>query len=240
MNVNNWLDRPGFVAAAAFVAGVVVAAIVVVLILARGDGDDGEPRVVATTTLARTPLATLPRTTATPAARTATPRATVTATPSNPRDPDDALAAFVRDELGESYIGPCPQEVGDQVPQGICSVELYRSEDLVTFGLGAPFSEGIGEAVLTRNEDGSWSIEFVQAPPVGEGALSIGVQAVVLGAGDCLNFREEPGTSAAVLTCQLDGTRAEVIDGPVEADGITWWQLDGLGWASAQFLVAAP
>jgi hypothetical protein len=228
----NWLSRPWVIAGIGFGVGAVIAAIAVVIVLSM-DGDDGNGGsvVVGTTTPARAPSGTPGTATAT--RPPGTPGAAPSATPGNPRDPDDALAAFVQRELGEAYIGPCPQEIGDELPQGICSVELYRSTDLVTFSLGHPFSEGIGEAVLTPDEQGNWQVHFVE---ISGAELRVGGQAVVLGAGDCLNFRDAPGTSSQVLSCQLDGTQAPVIGGPEQADGVTWWQLEGLGWASEQYL----
>jgi len=77
----------------------------------------------------------------------------------------------------------------------------------------------------------------VPAPALGGPALAVGAEALVYGAGDCLRFRASPSTSAEVLTCQLDGTRAVVAEGPVDADGQTWWRLEGFGWGSAQYLV---
>ena len=56
------------------------------------------------------------------------------------------------------------------------------------------------------------------------------------GVGECLNIRTAPGKSAAVVTCLSHGSPARLVGGPVEADGITWWQLDGHGWASGEFL----
>lgn len=179
-----------------------------------------------------------------PAARatrgeTPSPGSVSTGTPAGLDDPDEALAAFVRDELASEHIGECPSDLapGEEPPTGICSFELYRSEELVTFLLGVPFSEGIGEAVLTRNEDGTWSAEFVQAPPLGESDISVGSEAVVFGAGDCLNFRQAPSISAEIAWCRMDGTRGAVAEGPVDADGITWWRLEDLGWASGEYLV---
>jgi hypothetical protein len=228
------------VAVLAFVAGVAVAAVVLFFVFARGDGEGGDQQVVATSTARMTPAATIDSG-ATPIAGSATPTPgpPATATPAVFQDPDAALAAFVRDELGSEYIGPCPQELapGEEPPQGYCSIELYRSEELATFIVGRPFSEGIGEAVLTRSEDGFWSMDFVQAPPLGEIEISVGSEAVVFGAGDCLNFREEPSLSAEALWCLIDGTSARVVEGPIEADGHTWWRLEGLGWASEQYLV---
>jgi hypothetical protein len=44
-----------------------------------------------------------------------------------------------------------------------------------------------------------------------------------------------------------DGTKARVVDGPREADGFTWWKLDGFdksntalsGWSVSDYLKAS-
>jgi hypothetical protein len=227
----SWVNRPAIVAGIAFVIGAIVAGVVVAIILTSGDGDDnstvdGNVTPGTTTTPVGTAAATITGTT--------TPG--VSPTPPNLRNPDDALAAYVQAELGETYIGPCPQTPAGETPQGICSIELYRSAELVTFLVGPPFSEGIGEAVLTPAESGIWSVTFVpitNQPPV------VGRQAVVIGAGDCLNFRASPGTGGESLSCQQDGNSADVVGGPQVADNVTWWQLKDLGWASVEFLQGA-
>lgn len=228
----------------AFVSGAAVAAVVVlVIVFLRGGDDDGDRQAVGTATSETTPGATpaagtTPTTTGIAGAGTPMPGLTATATPASFQDPDEALAAFVRDELESQYIGECPQELapGEPPATGTCSRELYRSEELVTLLLGSPFSEFFGEAVVTRNEDGSWSLNLVPAPPLGQFEISVGSEAVVYGAGDCLNFREAPSASAEVRSCQIDGTKGRVVDGPVDADDHTWWNLEGLGWASSQYL----
>ena len=231
--MSSWLDRPGYVALVAFVAGGIVVGLVLFFVL-RGDGDDGgEPQVVATATSEVTPEATT-----TTEQMTVTPAVTGTATPPRFQDPDEALNAFVLAELDSEHIGECPERLvgGEEPPRGICSIEMYRSAELVTFSLGLPFSEFFGEAVLTLDEDGFWSVDFVRVPPLGESQVSVGSEAVVLGAGDCLNFREEPNIDAGVNFCVIDGTKGVVVEGPVDADGITWWRVEELGWASEQFL----
>jgi hypothetical protein len=78
-------------------------------------------------------------------------------------------------------------------------------------------------------------VTFVKAPAPGA-ALAVGSTAVVYQARDCLNFREAPNINARVLTCQSDGAKGTVAEGPTQADGHTWWRVEGLGWASGQFL----
>jgi len=68
-------------------------------------------------------------------------------------------------------------------------------------------------------------------------SLQVGAAAIVAtDDGDCLNVRSGPGRAAPVITCLADGTPVRVIDGPMPADGVTWWQLDGLGWAAGEYL----
>ncbi len=73
------------------------------------------------------------------------------------------------------------------------------------------------------------------APP---GPLRPGVRAVVAGAGDCVNVREGPATSAKVVQCLPDGARLKLEEGPMTADGYQWWRLEGLGWAVSNYLSA--
>ena len=123
-----------------------------------------------------------------------------------------------------------------QRPEGMCCVQLSHSEGLATSNVGPFGSEALGEAVVLPGADGAWSLAFFESPAP-DARITLGGNAMVFQAADCLNFRNAPSTTSDVLWCQLDGTRATVEGGPVEADGQTWWQLEGLGWASASFLV---
>lgn len=229
--MSRWLDRPGYVGVISFAGGAILAGIIVLVIVfvVRGDGDDdgGGAQVLATSTDG--PLADGgPTAGGTPGA---------TAKPGGAPDPDEALEVFVEDVLESEYLGDCPEELpeGEAPPTGVCSLELYRTEEFATFFIGDPFSEFFGETIITRGEDGLWSVNFIPSGPLGE-TVEVGAQAVVYGAGSCLRFRAEPGLSAEVVSCQIDGRRAQVAEGPEAADDITWWRLDGLGWASEEFL----
>ncbi len=224
------MNRQAYIMAGAFVGGIAIATLVVVLvILLRGDGDEDAGDQVAVATSTAGPTAASPAVGAPPAGGTPAPEET--------GGPDEALEAFIADEYASDHIGECPQELaeGEPAPDGICSIELHRGEELVTFLLGPPFSEIFGEAVLTRREDGSWTVNFVGSGPLGE-TVSVGSEAVVFGAGSCLNFRDAPDVLAEVQICSIDGTTGQVAEGPQDADGHTWWRLEGLGWASGEFL----
>ena len=73
-------------------------------------------------------------------------------------------------------------------------------------------------------------------PPPAEIAVGGFVRVV-----DGVNFRTDPTTGGQLIRALADGVVLEVIGGPTDADGFTWWQLrdvDGsIGWAAAQYLV---
>ncbi|HET8522785.1 MAG TPA: SH3 domain-containing protein [Thermomicrobiales bacterium] len=60
---------------------------------------------------------------------------------------------------------------------------------------------------------------------------------------DALNVRSDPGLHGAVLSVLPYGTHAVVADGPVEADGYTWYAInaDGgeSGWVASEYLATA-
>ena len=73
--------------------------------------------------------------------------------------------------------------------------------------------------------------------------LRVGVQAAVFGVGsDKLNIRNSPSLSESqVLFRESEGKLFEVVGGPQEADGFTWWrvrdpQFQVEGWAVANYL----
>lgn len=72
--------------------------------------------------------------------------------------------------------------------------------------------------------------------------IAIGFYVQVSGTeGNNLSFRAGPGTNYARLKVIAEGSVLKVLDGPVEADGYVWWQLqdvsDGMiGWAAADYL----
>ena len=77
--------------------------------------------------------------------------------------------------------------------------------------------------------------------------LAIGVQAAVYNVGnDELNVRNIPSLKESdVLFRAAEGTLFNVIGGPQQADGFSWWQLhdpqfEVIGWAVANYLQAVP
>lgn len=81
---------------------------------------------------------------------------------------------------------------------------------------------------------------LVPAVPT-EIAIGIYVKVSGTGGGD-LSFRANAGTNYARLKVVAEGSILRVLDGPVEADGYVWWQLQDVsdemvGWAVADYLV---
>ena len=72
--------------------------------------------------------------------------------------------------------------------------------------------------------------------------IAIGIYVQVSGTeGNDLSFRAGPSTNHARLKIVAEGAVLKVLDGPAEADGYVWWQLqdvsDGVvGWAVADYL----
>jgi hypothetical protein len=106
---------------------------------------------------------------------------------------------------------------------------------MVTLAQGPILADGYA---WWRLEGHGWAageyLAGVTAPgPVWRAGAAVVVNA---GEGDCLNLREAPGLAAPVASCLPNGARLTISDGPREADGHVWWQLDSRGWAAAVFL----
>jgi len=73
--------------------------------------------------------------------------------------------------------------------------------------------------------------------PIGV-SFAAGATVVVTGTGDCLRVHDQPALSANVVDCLADGTAGTIVDGPVQADGYTWWEIQGEGWVDGEYLTA--
>ena len=82
-------------------------------------------------------------------------------------------------------------------------------------------------------------------PTPAAGQIGVGTVVRVLDTGpDGLNFRKDPARNGQRLRGLPEGGVYPVVGGPVQADGITWYQLrdkdNTLGWGSSAFLKLAP
>jgi len=74
--------------------------------------------------------------------------------------------------------------------------------------------------------------------------ITVGTYVQITGTGgDGLRLRSEPGLSGMVRFLAIDGEVFQVMDGPIELDGYTWWLLQApydpnvQGWAVADFMI---
>jgi uncharacterized protein YgiM (DUF1202 family) len=83
----------------------------------------------------------------------------------------------------------------------------------------------------------------VTIAPQRAGAVDFAIGDTVVVDTDRLNVREDFGTDADVITTLDTGAEAVVTDGPEEADGYTWYELDvedgTVGWAAGDYLALA-
>jgi len=78
--------------------------------------------------------------------------------------------------------------------------------------------------------------------------LTVGERVIVQDVSpDQLNVRDNPGVSGTNIVFRApEGTLFTVVDGPQQADGLTWWRIQDLnnasrvGWAAANYLVLSP
>ena len=78
-------------------------------------------------------------------------------------------------------------------------------------------------------------------PAPAAGAIGVGQRVRVAGTDqEGIRLRSEPGVDYATLVIVEEGVELDVLDGPQEADGYLWWQLemdDGtVGWAVEDYL----
>ncbi len=60
----------------------------------------------------------------------------------------------------------------------------------------------------------------------------------VTGTDECLNVRKGPSLSQERVDCIKDGEKVQIVDGPQEADGFTWWA-GATGWMAGEYLKLA-
>lgn len=87
-----------------------------------------------------------------------------TSTSDAPASLEEALGAWAEAEDLGRYLGPCPADFDESFPlDGVCSVELDRTEDRTVHGLGPPFSEIVVYLQLEEGT-GGWAVADEYAP----------------------------------------------------------------------------
>jgi len=95
-------------------------------------------------------------------------------------------------------------------------------------------------AVLPGSHARAASVPPIDAQAPFAARLEPDTTAIVSADGDCLSVRAEPYLEAERLACAEDGSEVRVLDGVVEADGLTWQHVEygGIrGWAADLYLV---
>ena len=197
------------------VAATLVAIVVIAATCFGGDDDDPEP----------------------------TPTPTPTATPSPTARAEEALAVHVATTTGKEFVADCAKtDVANDVGK-ICAAFLGERGNQRAYVLGLTFSE-FSEWAIVEERGGRWAvIKTIEITLDNAGVpgipwpLRTGVDVVVAGAAPCLNVREGPSFDDAAVDCIADAAMIQLSAGPVEAQGIEWWQIAGRsGWISGDFL----
>jgi hypothetical protein len=75
-------------------------------------------------------------------------------------------------------------------------------------------------------------------PTAAPAVLRVGGGATIANTqGAALRGRQSPGVQAPVAASFKEGEQVRVLEGPVEADGFTWWRVEGAngaGWSAQQ------
>jgi hypothetical protein len=160
----------------------------------------------------------------------------------------DALADWVAQNRNVAFVGDCADAQRGVDVGKWCASEIGQRGTLRAYGMGPTFSEPTTFAIIDTGPADGPEVLLVQAGGLTEGdvpgiawPLQEGDRVVIigLGEGDCLNIREQPALDAEQHACMPDGTEAVVFEGPVEAEGFTWWRITGAefsGWAADRWL----
>jgi uncharacterized protein YgiM (DUF1202 family) len=133
--------------------------------------------------------------------------------------------------LDSAVIDLLPYGTTGVITDGPVTMDGYTWFEFDIDGYGAPPGWVAGEFLAT--EEGSSD---------GTG-IAIGSEVIV--AADDLHLRDEPGLAGATLAVLPIAMPLTVLDGPVAADGYTWYLVQasaevGQGWIAGEFVVASP
>jgi uncharacterized protein YgiM (DUF1202 family) len=93
--------------------------------------------------------------------------------------------------------------------------------------------------VSTDQGDGWVAGEYLASTVTVASDLGLEIGASVYVDTDGLNLRDDAGTSGSVLAVFETGAAATILDGPVSADGYTWYYVTsdaGDGWVAGDYL----
>jgi uncharacterized protein YraI len=154
---------------------------------------------------------------------------------------DVASASFVSGQTAVVADGPLNLRSG--AGTGYAVIEQLATGDYVEIQSGPSYGNGYSWYYVYVDATGSYGYaagEFLG--PVSGGAFSIG-DTVFVSDGP-VNVRSGPGTGYSVIDTIVYGTNGLVVDGPVFANGYTWYELNYVGgssdgWVAGDFLALA-
>jgi hypothetical protein len=130
-------------------------------------------------------------------------------------------------------------------PQGPPATATLQSTYTATAAPSAPPATSPPLTVIPRATTPASTATPIPAPPPSDEIVVGGYVKVVDTGGNGLNLRESPGVEKGWLHTALEGSVLKVLDGPRQADGYAWWQLEYEegkgGWGADDWLQpAAP
>lgn len=169
-----------------------------------------------------------------------------TATPEPPQA-EEVIRQWVLDSRNVDYVGDCDAAQPGVDVGKLCSTLVATRGRMRAYHIGPTFSEYTVEMLMEETEEEGWTVLRAQTRNPNQPVPGIDwplqvsdlVVFVGLGENDCLSIREQPSTEANRLICMADGTQAFLMEGPIEAEGFTWWRVAGEGfdgWAVSIYM----
>lgn len=128
-----------------------------------------------------------------------------------------------------------------RIPPGWAAGALLVAAALILAVWILSMSAGETETLPTAATPGPTPVVSPTVAPPAPPRVQVGGWVRVRGTeGGDLRLRATPGLSGETLAFVQEGSLLRVLEGPVEADGYTWWRVqapeDQTGWAAGQWL----
>ena len=147
----------------------------------------------------------------------------------------DCLRVRAQPGISENSLGCAPDGTVVFVSDGPKQADGYTWWYLRTLGWSVSDylrPSGVAAASPATADQG----DGAPAPHTTSVALTVRTTVSVTGTGDCLRVHQAPDLDSPVVNCLSDGSTATLQDGPHDAGGHTWWQLDSGGWVVSDYL----